>query len=493
MAGAVTAAKRKAIQARASEPALLEKVTVISNVKKSTSVSVLQGTVRVLYWESILGDTVKASVIFTDAGNTMSTQKTGQGHGKRKKKVSAVEGLPITGGEQVDLKFTDNKGNTVNFGKGDNNLYINTITPIPAASETTSKSYEIILTSKEFIDNEKARVRYCLSGTISDEVEKILKDVLKSEKTKEANIEQTKDPLQYVGNNKKPFYVINNLSTKAVSAKDQELGVSAGYLFYETADGYHFKSIDALLSGEKKKSIIYNETPDSEKGIPKGYDIKALTLDTDNRVNVQQKLSMGAYSTRSIIIDPFTTDYSVKTINAFDDGWGEKLKLAGEKLPAPNDIFAKEGGDAEFSRTTWQLASTGQLHMGESEEQIEKSKEENFKKSEVVNQAIMRYNQLFASQITITIPGEFSLHAGECVYMDIPEISESENKSCGDDVNKMDGGLYIIADLCHYITAKETYTKLNLIRDSVGRTGSPTQGNDKVSKVMSSNFLTNIK
>ena len=114
--------------------------------------------------------------------------------------------------------------------------------------------------------------------------------------------------------------------------------------------------------------------------------------------------------------------------------------------------------------------------MGDSEEQIEKSKEENFKKSEVVNQAIMRYNQLFASQIIITIPGEFSLHAGDVVYMDIPEVSESENKVCGDDVNKMDGGLYIIADLCHYITAKETYTKLNLIRDSVGRTGSPTKG-----------------
>ena len=84
----------------------------------------------------------------------------------------------------------------------------------------------------------------------------------------------------------------------------------------------------------------------------------------------------------------------------------------------------------------------------------------------------MRYNQLFASQIIITIPGEFSLHAGDVVYMDIPEVSESENKVCGDDVNKMDGGLYIIADLCHYITAKDTYTKLNLIRDSFGRKGS---------------------
>ncbi len=68
------------------------------------------------------------------------------------------------------------------------------------------------------------------------------------------------------------------------------------------------------------------------------------------------------------------------------------------------------------------------------------AKKENFKKSDVVNQAIMRYNQLFASQITITIPGDFSLHAGDCVWMDIPEVSESENKACGDEVNKMDGG-----------------------------------------------------
>ena len=122
------------------------------------------------------------------------------------------------------------------------------------------------------------------------------------------------------------------------------------------------------------------------------------------------------------------------------------------------------------------MASTGQLHIGKSEEQIEKSKEENFKKSEVVNQAIMRYNQLFSFQITITIPGEFSLHAGDCVWMDIPEISESENKACGDDVNKRTGGRYLISDMCHYITATDTYSKLVLIRDSFGRTGSPTKG-----------------
>ena len=453
---------------RPAAPALLQTINVASNEDKGSTVSLLQGAVRVLYWESILADTVSASVIFTDAGNTMTRTKTGQGHGKRKKKVSAVEGLPITGGETVELKFTDNSENTISFNKSsNNNLYINSIAPIATDSQTTSKSYELILTSKEFIDNEKERVRYCGSGQISDQVKDILEKVLKSKKVKEEDIETTQVEYQYIGNNKKPFYVINHLSTKAVSAENQEIGVSAGYFFWETSEGYHFKSIDTLLSGEQKKSILYNETPDAA-GMPKGYDIKALTLDVDNRVNVQQKLSQGAYSNRRIEINPFTTEYKVDLIDAYDIE--EKVKLAGDKLHSQNPEFFKEGADADFSRTTFFFSTVGQLNMGEPEEQIEKSKDENLEKGKIVNQAIMRYNQLFASQITITIPGEFSLHAGDTVYMDIPQIGESENKSCADEVNKEDGGLYIIADLCHYITAKDTYTKLNLIRDSVGRT-----------------------
>ena len=146
-------------------------------------------------------------------------------------------------------------------------------------------------------------------------------------------------------------------------------------------------------------------------------------------------------------------------------------------MPIENEVFSKEGSDVNFTRTTYYLTTVGQKHIGDTDtDQIQKAEEENFEKNEVVNQSIMRYNQLFASQITITIPGEFSLHAGDAVFMDIPQIGESQNKACGDEVNKEDGGLYIIADLCHYITAKETYTKLNLIRDSFGRDGNPTKG-----------------
>ena len=418
---------------RPAAPSLLQRVEVISTENKSSSVSLVNGTVRLLYWESILADTVSASIIFTDAGNTMTAnKKTKRGTRKSKKKVSAVEGLPILGEETVYLKFTDNQGNTLDFNDKNGALILNDRPTIATDSQTSSKSYELILGSPEFVaNNEKERVRYCSAEILSEQVKNILEKVLKTKK--KLDIEDTKNSMNYIGKNRKPFYVINDLSKKSVSAGSQEFGFSAGYLFWETSEGYHFKSIDTILTGEQKKKIIYNESADNK--IPKGYDIKALTLETSNRVNVQKKYQMGAYCTRSIEINPYDTNFKTSIINAFDPKVQEKLNLAGGYFAPENDAFTKEGADVQFSRTTYYTADVGQQHMGESEEQIEKSKEENFKKSEVVNQSIMRYNQLFASQITITIPGDFSLHAGDCVWMDIPEVSESKNKACGDDVN----------------------------------------------------------
>ena len=154
-----------------------------------------------------------------------------------------------------------------------------------------------------------------------------------------------------------------------------------------------------------------------------------------------------------------------------DDG---NLKLAGDSSPKLNPAFDKQEADTGFTRTTWNAISTGQLNYGPISDQLDKSKKINFDYSKVFNQSIRRYNQVFACQITIVIPGDFSLQAGDTVFMDIPESGTTQNKACSDEVNKEDGGVYLITDLCHFITAKETYTKLVLTRDSFGRVGSPT-------------------
>ena len=74
---------------------------------------------------------------------------------------------------------------------------------------------------------------------------------------------------------------------------------------------------------------------------------------------------------------------------------------------------------------------------------------------------------MFSQTQEITIAGDFSLHAGDVIFVDIPPIKAETD----DTLNKQAGGLYIIADLCHFVNADGTWTKLNLARDSFGRKG----------------------
>ena len=106
--------------------------------------------------------------------------------------------------------------------------------------------------------------------------------------------------------------------------------------------------------------------------------------------------------------------------------------------------------------------------------------------ADILNQAIRRYNQMFQQQMSITIGGDFELHAGDAIFVDAPDL---QTDTSNDEVNKESGGLYIIADLCHYITPKETYTKLNLVRDTFGRKGKPTSSQQSGSGSQSEDVL----
>jgi len=439
------------IVSKSAEPSYIERVDIISNKSPDKTVSVVNGPVRLMYYESILQDTIRATYTFADSGNTIDNK-------------TALEGLPIVGQEKVTLKFKDNNDNTLDLV-----LYVNKVTPL--AEDTTKSMVQIELVSKEFIMNEKVRLNTRFDGKISEHIKKILTDQNYLATKKKTDIEETSNNYNFIGNNRKPYYAMNWLSKKAVPNFAEAKGNTAGYFFFETSEGFKFKSIDSLMSQEKKKSIVFNQSPDSKgDNLPAGYDVKALDYSKDNNVDVQEKLKMGAFSTRTVLFDPFNCYYEVVVPNAKEKE--KSLKLGGKELPVLNKEFDRTGANKDFSRTTYYLLDKGTLPSGNTQQQIGKSLEENFEYKNILNQAIMRYNQLFSTKSTITIAGDFSLHAGDAVFVDAKQLANAD-----EDVNEEYGGLYIIADLCHYISPKETYTKLNLVRDSFGRVGNHTSGN----------------
>ncbi len=439
------------VATKSSDPSILETLTIYSNVNPSDTVSLADGILELNYIESIMNDTIKVNLSFVDTGASINDK-------------TVIEGLPLVGQEKVVLKFRDNNKNVLG-DKPELVLYVNKITPAADKSQKSVVGLELV--SKEYILNEKIRVTKRMDGKVSDHIRTILtsQDYLKTEK--KVDIEDTINNFNFFGNNKKSFYTINWLSKKGVSAKSQKLGDSAGYFFYETSEGFFFKSIDSLLDQEPKTKMIYNETPDTRgSNIPEGYDQKILRFQKSNAVNVQEKLKMGSYSNRVVLFDPFTCFYEVKTNDT--DRTQDSLKKGGKELSlsdSRNKEFDIPGNNKEFSRTQYFLLDKGTAPTGNADQQIEKSGEENFEYGQIANQSMMRYNQLYAMRASITIAGNFSLHAGDAIFIDSPGL-QKKNTS---DVDRRDGGLYIITDICHKIDGTGTYTQCNLARDSFGR------------------------
>ena len=475
--------ERKQPARKPTEPCDVEKILITSAKNPGESVNLTGGMIRLMYYESLLSNTIKATYTYSDSGNTANNAKTGS---NCKNTGTALEKLPIVGGEIASIKVTDNRGNSLEFSPENNNpLIVNK--PTPFDDKTTKSAVQLQFTSEEYLENEKLdnRVVKCYEGKISEHIDKLVKENLNTDKS--IDIEETgAKNYNFIGNTRKPFYCINNLSTRAVPQGNDKSGNSAGFLFWETADGYHFKSLDTLLGQKKKKSIVYNETPDNGN-IPAGYDLKALEYSRDSANNVQGKMMMGAYSTQLRSFDLYNPDFNEEELSSEKGGESKgsqsSLTLAGEELPLYNKDYYVP------TRLSWSVLDTGSQPGGTTEEQLDKSKEENFDLKNIFNQSIMRYNQLFSSTVTVTVGGDFSLHAGDAIFIDGPTLKAETTSN--DDIDRKDGGVYIISDLAHYISPKETYTKMSLIRDSTGRKGNHTNRNADMA--MEDNFLSNIK
>lgn len=431
-----------------AESANISQLSITSNKTKKI-LDIANGTTKLSYYESILSESIKVTCSYVDTGNSVESD------GKFK---SVIEGLPLVGEEKVHLVMTDNIDNELNV-----TLYVNIISPM--GQDTRKSLVALDLVSKEYIINEETCINKRFDGKLSDHITKILTDKNYFGTKKNLDIEPTSNNCNFIGNNKKAAYTCTWLGKRSIPDTQGAQGNTAGYFFFETSKGFNFKSIDKLLSTKPVKSFIFNQTPDSRgENIPAGYDGIILDYNIDNTINVKSKLEIGAYSTKIVTFDPFNCVYSVEFPKSEDTE--KNLKLAGKNLPVFNDEFPKKS-----TRTTYMLIDSGSLPTGNTKEQINKSKQTNFDSKNILNQAIMRYNQLFTIKVSCTISADFSLHAGDLIRVDNPELSSDTSK----DNSKEFGGIYMIANLCHEITTSSTFTKLDLVRDSYGKTGNSTK------------------
>ena len=200
-----------------STPAFIERLDVFSNKDQGKTVSIVNGTMQLMYYESLLQDSVMATVTFADSGNSID-------------KKSALEGLPIVGTEKVIFKIKDNNEEQIEF-----TFYVNKVTPV--GDQTTKGLVNLHLVSKEYILNDEVRINKRFDGKASETVKEILTNFLETDKDI-TDIEDATE-LNEIPGQWKPYYTLNWLSKKCAPS-DVTPGKTAGFFFYETSKGYHF-------------------------------------------------------------------------------------------------------------------------------------------------------------------------------------------------------------------------------------------------------------
>ena len=440
----------------AVDASIYEKFTVES-ADGSRTVDIRQGVVGFVYYENILAPSITATVVVVNTGGTI--------RGENGKMQGIYNGLPLRGGERVIIKIAGNsKSNDgLDFSKNVTQyFYVASIQNVDVSAE--KELFTLHLVSRESITNQTIRVgrKFPTSQTISDSVSDIIKDYLKSDKF--GTIDQTQNKYGFIGNLKKPFSVITWLASKSVAYEGPGKDSTAGFLFYETQEGFNFRSIDNLINQDPFIED-YTYSPGVVKFDDPSKDFKIIKYSIDRNQDLMGKLQRGAYSSERYYINPVSFKPDIRHFKSTDYMGDDGINnLGDEKITLPSIDDDKSLGDLP-TRIFVGMLDVGTVEKTTTDKGWNDPAERNADPAKTQAQSMMRYNQLMSQIVEITVPLNTNLNAGGVIRCIFPSIDRSKRKS--PDVQS--SGLYMIRELAHYFDSKGSYTKLKIVRDSSGR------------------------
>tara|TARA_Y100000816_G_scaffold187876_1_gene136685 strand:+ start:2881 stop:4143 length:1263 start_codon:yes stop_codon:yes gene_type:complete len=411
---------------KASAPAKYEVLTIIKNGKEQP----LQGkTINFNYYESLYSPVVSANMMFVDAGGSTADDK--------ENITSIKEGLPITALEDVQVKIQTKFG-TLDFTK---DAFKVTSSPI-MDQESNRMTVLLNLINDKEIKNSELPIFDRFVGKISDTVIKILQQKLQISRDK-IDVESTKNSYGITGKGRGALNIILDLCRRSVPVKGD-----AGYFFYQTQDGFNFKSIDFLLSQDSKQKYVYSgalkenlENSDNDFKI-----LLAPSIKKDQ--DITKALKNGTYVNRNVFFNPQTFEHSEIIFSVDKDG--VKKTLGGDLPVKPEDVKG-------FTKTNHHILDIGSFET--------QNQNPNNDPREWQATSQMRYNLLHSIVMNIQIPCNTELRAGDIIEIDIESQQEDKVDSPSDE---QQGGKYLILHLCHHFDTLRSYTSLTLVRDSYG-------------------------
>ncbi|AOV61935.1 tail protein [Synechococcus phage S-CAM7] len=409
--------------------------------------------VSIDFYEDIMCPTVSCTIQIANSGGVIKSEETGE-------KVSLYEGMKIRSGEEVQILIAANSPTNEDLDYSTTKpLYVNRISGL--IRDDNSEFFKMHLISREAYDNEVTFLekQYPEGVPASNHVTDILNDsfIFPSEN----DIEQTTNEFGFWGNQMKPFDALLKIASKSTSGVG--LNESAGFFFYQTRRGFSFKSIDTLVSQSVNvPKYVYtqynvNSVDFKPVGDLESLDYKITSFVINETGNMIADLRKGTFSSSRRIFDPLT--FNIQVDDNFTGNDYSRVKTLGEAFSEGQDTSI---GGVDLSKFPSQIIMDTR-DIGTANAGV--SRKDNQDPKLFVSQRKMRYNTLFSQSITIQVPLNTRLHAGDLVECVFPSIGDSE-------VTQPDrtqiSGIYMIKELCHHYDTQASYTSMMLIRDTFG-------------------------
>jgi hypothetical protein len=378
----------------------IKEFVIYSNYNGELRLTGKSAFTHVLLYQSLLDDSVRASFRLLDTGYRDKG-------GEKTTSLDEPDDINLTTGEKVKLTIADNNGAEIKTQLAIENVKY-------SSSDTMSEMVNVNLCSDDYIKMH----RLPINGSITD------------------------NPLDFC----------TSLAPKSIP---EDYPSSSGFFFYNTVEGYHFKSIDKLLTQEPKRKMVYNSTT----RIPEGFTNKILNVSFNHNMNITNIMQSSSLTKSKLeTFDNYTNQYTQNEFNS-NDTYGD-TNTGKEKPKVGTHLKVEE----EQTKVINQLFNTGVLPPGSSlEKQLEFAKEPTLDINAIIRKSIARYNQAFLYRAEIVIYGDFEIYPGDMIHCTFPEVSAKLSKS----VSKKKTGKYLVCDVSHLISAEHCYTRLNIVRDSI--------------------------
>jgi hypothetical protein len=400
----------------------------------------------ITYRESIYSPSLEVNLVISDSNDSDN---------------NLLTKLPVLSGDEVKLRF---KSNQLEGTELTISVRIYEVTAGVRSNDT--QQYVLKCISAEAYFNMESRIErlYKQKNPGSDMIPDILKRFLNSPK-KLMSGEYKSVNLTLASMRYRPFdFIIKHICKKSIPtivAKGEGKG-SAGYLFWETSDGYNFKAMDEIFAAPKKSSSSPFKGADEKET----YFWNTANSNTSNTDDVEARnvlsfklLSSDNSETASIhgarcnligFFDVNSLQYN-ETIYKLEDNFKSFGHLA--KGPVP---FSGSGNPTRIMTQVYNnemYENTDSKAQSETYDKIRQS----------LAQQLIRKNLSTNNKIEINIYGNTNLRAGDKIYLAV--LKSKSSAKTKENYDKKQSGYYTIATLVHNMIPQGMKTSLLLLRD----------------------------